>query len=76
METTAVRDGDEWVINGEKYWNTGLHHATHDSSSPARPASPARARHHLLLVPTDCARLQRRGVLWTFNMPTDHAHVS
>ena len=30
METTAVRDGDEWVINGEKYWNTGLHHATHD----------------------------------------------
>ena len=23
METTAVRDGDEWVINGEKTWNTG-----------------------------------------------------
>ena len=30
METTAIRDGDDWVINGEKYWNTGLHHATHD----------------------------------------------
>ena len=28
--TQAVLDGDEWVINGEKYWNTGLHHATHD----------------------------------------------
>ena len=43
METTAVRDGDEWVINGEKYWNTGLHHATHDFISRAPPAAPARA---------------------------------
>ncbi|HET6917592.1 MAG TPA: acyl-CoA dehydrogenase family protein, partial [Acidimicrobiales bacterium] len=30
METTAVRDGDEWVINGEKTFNTGVHHAGHD----------------------------------------------
>ena len=30
METTAVRDGDEWVINGEKTWNTGIHKAQYD----------------------------------------------
>ena len=30
METTAVRDGDEWVINGAKTWNTGIHKAKHD----------------------------------------------
>ena len=30
METTAVRDGDSWVINGAKRWNTGVHRATHD----------------------------------------------
>ena len=26
----AVRDGDEWVINGEKTWNTGIHKAQYD----------------------------------------------
>jgi alkylation response protein AidB-like acyl-CoA dehydrogenase len=30
LETTAYRDGDEWVISGMKRWNSGLHHATHD----------------------------------------------
>ena len=30
METTAVRDGDEWIINGEKTWNTGIHKAQYD----------------------------------------------
>ena len=30
METSAVRDGDEWVINGEKTWNTGVHIAKAD----------------------------------------------
>src|SRR6266852_5893591 len=30
METRAVRDGQHWVINGEKSWNSGLHAASHD----------------------------------------------
>ena len=30
METHAERDGDEWVINGEKTWNTGIHSAQYD----------------------------------------------
>ena len=30
METNAYADGDEWVINGNKTWNTGMHNATHD----------------------------------------------
>ena len=25
-----MRDGDEWVINGEKTWNTGIHKAQYD----------------------------------------------
>ncbi len=30
METVARRDGDDWVINGEKTWNTGIHKANYD----------------------------------------------
>jgi alkylation response protein AidB-like acyl-CoA dehydrogenase len=27
LRTSAVRDGDEWIINGQKVWNSGAHYS-------------------------------------------------
>ena len=76
IQTRAVRDGDEWVINGEKYWNTGLHHATHDYIFARTSGNPGEG-HGItcFIVPVDSPGFKVEEFMWTFNMPTDHAHV-
>lgn len=76
METAAVRDGEEWIINGEKTWNTGIHNAQYDmimarTSGKAGDAAGITA----FLVPRDAPGFEVVEYLWTFNMPSDHAHV-
>ena len=76
METTAVRDGDDWIINGEKTWNTGIHRAPYDlifarTSGGAGDGLGITA----FLVPTISPGFEIVEYLWTFNMPTDHAHI-
>jgi alkylation response protein AidB-like acyl-CoA dehydrogenase len=77
METAAVRDGDTWVINGEKTWNTGVHTASHDLIF-ARTSGEAGDGEGItcFLVPTSDPGFEVVQYLWTFNMPTDHAHIS
>ena len=77
LETTAVADGDEWVINGQKRFNSGLHHATHDivfARTSGDPGSPVGIT--AFLVPTDAPGFTVDFYWWTFNMPTDHAEVT
>jgi len=77
METTAVRDGDEWVINGSKTWNTGIHKAQYDLIFARTSGQPGDARGiTAFLVPTDSPGFKVEEFLWTFNMPTDHARIS
>jgi alkylation response protein AidB-like acyl-CoA dehydrogenase len=77
METTAVRGDGGWRISGEKTWNTGIHKAHYDMVM-ARTSGAAGDGHGItaFLVPTDAAGFKIEEFLWTFNMPTDHAHVS
>ena len=77
METTAVRDGDEWIINGAKTWNTGIHKAKHDlifarTSGKAGDGDGITA----FLTPTSSEGFKVEEMLWTFNMPTDHGRIS
>ncbi len=77
MDTRAWREGDEWIIEGEKTWNTGVHAASHDmvmarTSGKAGDAAGITA----FLVPLDAPGVKIERYIWTFNMPTDHAHVT
>ena len=77
MTTSAIRQGSEWIINGEKTWNTGVHTADCDlilarTSGAAGDAQGITA----FLVPMDTPGLKVEEYLWTFNMPSDHARVS
>ncbi|HAJ89073.1 MAG TPA: acyl-CoA dehydrogenase, partial [Pseudomonas sp.] len=56
MEARAVREGDEWVINGRKWWTSG-------ACDPrckimifmglTNPDAPRHAQHSMILVPMD-----------------------
>ncbi len=76
METTAVRHGDEWVINGEKTFNTGIHRAQYDMIMARTSGNPGDGEGiTAFLVPTSSEGFEVLEFLWTFNMPTDHAHI-
>jgi alkylation response protein AidB-like acyl-CoA dehydrogenase len=76
LETSATKDGDEWIINGAKRFNSGLHSATHDiifARTSGKPGQPLGIS--AFIVPTDAAGFEVPFYWWTFNMPTDHAEV-
>jgi acyl-CoA dehydrogenase len=77
METSAVRDGDDWVITGEKTWNTGVHVASHDLIFARTSGKPGDADGiTAFLTPVQAPGFSVDEYLWTFNMPTDHAHIT
>ncbi|HSR85116.1 MAG TPA: acyl-CoA dehydrogenase family protein, partial [Streptosporangiaceae bacterium] len=77
METTAVRDGGDWIITGEKTFNTGVHAASHDLVFARTGGKPGDAEGiTAFLVPVDAPGFTVDEYLWTFNMPTDHGHVT
>ena len=77
LESTAVRDGDHWIINGVKRFNSGVHKATADlvfarTSGKSGDAQGITA----FIVPMDTPGVAIEYYHWTFNMPSDHAEVS
>jgi alkylation response protein AidB-like acyl-CoA dehydrogenase len=77
LETKDVRDGDDWVINGAKRFNSGLHNATHDMIFARTGGEEGKAKGiSCFIVPTNSEGFKVEFMWWTFNMPTDHAEVT
>jgi len=82
MEATCVVDGDEVVVNGRKWWSTGV------GSTDCRilvfmgvtdPDADRHHRHSMVLVPLDTAGVEVERLLTTMGLydePLGHGQVS
>ncbi|MEI8238235.1 MAG: acyl-CoA dehydrogenase family protein [Actinomycetota bacterium] len=64
LKTAAVLDGDEWVINGQKVWTTGGHHA--DYCFLLTRTDPDASKHKgisYMLVPMHQPGVEVRGIV-------------
>ena len=63
LKTTAVLDGDQWVINGQKVWTTQGHHADYCFLlTRTDPDAPKHAGISYLLVPMQQDGVEVRGI--------------
>jgi alkylation response protein AidB-like acyl-CoA dehydrogenase len=64
LKTTAVLDGDEWVINGQKVWTTQGHHADYCFLlTRTDPDAPKHKGISYLLVPMKQPGVEVRGIV-------------
>lgn len=81
MQATAVLDGDEYVINGEKWWTSG-------AGDPrckilifmcvTNPDNPKHQRHSMILVPMETKGVEIIKMMHVFgydDAPHGHAHM-
>jgi acyl-CoA dehydrogenase len=82
MEATAVLDGDEIVINGRKWWSTGIGHPRCDIlvvMALTDPDAEQHRRHSMVLVPrsTPGVQVERMlSVMGLYDEPFGHGEVS
>ncbi|MDO8362992.1 MAG: acyl-CoA dehydrogenase family protein [Actinomycetota bacterium] len=63
LKTTAILDGDEWIINGQKVWTTGGHHADYCFLlTRTDPDAPKHKGISYLLVPMHQPGVEVRGI--------------
>jgi alkylation response protein AidB-like acyl-CoA dehydrogenase len=64
LKTSAVLDGDEWIINGQKVWTTGGHHADYCFLLTRTDAeAPKHKGISYLLVPMRQEGVEVRGIV-------------
>lgn len=76
LETTARRDGDDWVIDGAKRFNSVVDVAEVDLVFARTSGESGKSQGiTAFLVPTDAPGFEIPYYHWTFTMPSDHAEV-
>jgi alkylation response protein AidB-like acyl-CoA dehydrogenase len=77
LETSARRDGSDWILNGKKRFNSGMHSANYDMVFARTSGEQGEADGiTCFIVPTESPGFSVDFMWWTFNMPTDHAEVT
>jgi alkylation response protein AidB-like acyl-CoA dehydrogenase len=67
LTTRAELDGDEWVVNGQKMWNTGAHTATHNwVAVRTEPEKPKHQGISMIIVPMDAPGIEVQAI-WTMS---------
>ncbi len=81
IATTAVLDGDEWIINGEKYYISGAGDPRCKimiTMVMTSPDGPPHRRHSQILVPMDTPGVEILGGMQVFgddDAPHGHMHL-
>lgn len=76
LETTAVKNGDDWIINGAKRFNSLVDCSAVDVVFARTGGQDGKADGiTAFLVPTDAPGFSVPYNHWTFNMPSDHSEV-
>ncbi len=82
MEATALIDGDEVVLNGSKWWSTGIGHPDCKIlifMGLTYPDGPKHAKHSMVLVPMDSEGVNVERMLPVFgeyDEPYGHGEIS
>ena len=71
LQTRAVRDGDDWVINGQKIWTSGGHHANWGwLAARSDPEAPKHKGISTFVLPMDAPGVTVRPLI---NIPGHHS---
>lgn len=81
MQATAVLDGDEYVINGEKWWTSGAGDPRCKIiifMAVTNPDAAKHQRHSMMLVPMESEGIEIKQMMHVFgydDAPHGHAHI-
>ncbi|WP_418153061.1 acyl-CoA dehydrogenase family protein [Litorimonas sp. RW-G-Af-16] len=82
LEFSAVKDGDEWVFNGEKYWSSGAGdprcavYILMARMAPRDGDVPRHSQHSMFVVPADLPGIEKVRAMQVFgNDDAPHGHL-